>query len=76
LGWGDGMVFQPMGLNAFQGGIGPFLLRSVFKRTFASTDAFDPLAFGSTWDEPTCIFYRFTCLFFNPTPFGPTSRVR
>jgi hypothetical protein len=69
------MVFQPTWLNAFLGGIGPFHLRSVYKKTFASTDAFDPLALVPLGMSPLASFLPFYLpFFFTHPPLAPLPR--
>jgi len=77
FGWGDGIVFQPTGLNAFLGGIGPWNWPIPFKKVSINGRLFDPLALVPLGMSPLVSFLPFLpAFFFYPPPFGPTSRVR
>ncbi len=68
-------MFQPTGLNAFLGGIGPWNWPIPFKKVSINGRLFDPLALVPLGMSPLASFYRFylPSLFTHP-PLAPLPR--
>jgi hypothetical protein len=75
LGGGNGIVFQPTGLNAFLGGIGPWNWPIPLKKVSINGRLFDPLALIPLGMSPLASFDRFYLpSFFTHPPLAPLPR--